>query len=200
MSTTWIEDDDTKVEDHGTGTITTMLGYKDIDDAESEAGYEDQFQMWKELVDSVEAKQGKQLKTCDDFVDLMFHNLEEYAVTGAVASGEIPFAVHFSSPGWLPGASPKEIIALRAFFCRVDEDKEEGSKLVLTKPELFGLIHTNQGRADFEKILKDELGWRPGQTSIVICVLGGSPFTDEDDSAGEESADPDDDDDDDDSD
>jgi hypothetical protein len=175
-----------------------LLGYSDVDDG---AAFSTNMKMWDELIESVEAKQGKLLKTCDDLVDLMFHNLEEYAVTGAVASGEIPFAVHFSSPGWLPGASPKEIIALRAFFCRVDEGKEEGSKLVLTKPELFGLIYTNHGRAEFVKILKDELGWRSGRSSLVVAgVLVCSPFACDDDSDMTDSDDDDEDDDEDDGD
>ena len=191
MSKTWIEDGDTKVEDHGTGTKSNLLGYSDVDDG---AAFSTNMKMWDELIESVEAKQGKLLKTCDDLVDLMFHNLEEYAVTGAVASGEIPFAVHFSSPGWLPGASPKEIIALRAFFCRVDEGKEEGSKLVLTKPELFGMIYTNHGRAEFVKILKDELGWSGRSSLVWPGVLGSSNFITCDDDIADSDEDEEDDD------
>ena len=69
---------------------------------------------------------------------LWFRNLHEYATTGAVASGELPFVVQFCSPAWLPTQyRPEDLYKqLLGLFCKVDE----AGKLVFKREDLYDLL------------------------------------------------------------
>ena len=100
--------DGTEVYDHGSGTATMM--YPKYDEQTCIC-------MWDELAEA------EQVKNFDDLITLWYRNLEEYVVTGTgtVASGELPFAVQFLSPGWFPTLKVKKLQKLRDHFCAIDK-------------------------------------------------------------------------------
>jgi ribosomal protein L12E/L44/L45/RPP1/RPP2 len=115
-------------------------------------------------------KKGK-LKFMDDLVDVLYRNMEEYAMNreGYVASGkELPFIVHYLSPSWLSKVEPIQLSQLLDYFCRVDRDKPEGERLVVTKADLFALISSDKGRDAFEKMLKGDLGFKSVAAKAVV--------------------------------
>jgi hypothetical protein len=122
--------------DHGTGTTTTMEGSYNKEICKA---------MWGELSES------EGVKNFDALVHLWYRNLEEYATTGTVASGELPFAVQFCSQGWLPKVQPAQLKALRDHFCVIDKSKPEGQRLVIKEEELYATISSDKG----QKALRD---------------------------------------------
>ena len=107
----------TEMYDHGSGTPTKMEAKYDAATC---------ICMWEELA-------GKEtLQSFADLVTLWYRNLEEYvsnegtAAAGTVASGELPFAMHFLSPGWLPEIKVEGgLKTLRDHFCKKDESASE---------------------------------------------------------------------------
>ena len=71
--------------------------------------------------------------------------LEEYVVTGAVASGGLPFAVQFLSQGWLPQLKERvkvELKILRDHFCAIDETtKKRESRTPRTSSARTHTVH-----------------------------------------------------------
>ena len=102
--------------------------------------------MWGELSESVGEGEEDGVKNFDDLVRLWYRNLEEYATTGTVASGDLPFAVQFCSQGWLPKVKPSQLKALRDHFCAIDMSKPEGQRLVIKEQELYATISSDKGR------------------------------------------------------
>ena len=105
--------------------------------------------MW-EQVDEVLVALGGQ---CQDFADLTsiwYRNLEEYANTGTVESGEFPFVVEFCTSDWLPRLTDDERKKLLDFFCELDED----GKLRLTKADFYRSISTDEGRKELKATAK----------------------------------------------
>ena len=74
--------------------------------------------MWYELSCANDGK----VTNFHELADLMVRNMEEYVTTGDVASGKLPFAVQFCSPGWLPWVKKDQLIKLREFFCHMTRD------------------------------------------------------------------------------
>ena len=105
--------------DHGTGTSTTM-----------EHNYHEQtcVCMWNEVGESEGAGDEGGLKNFDDLVHLWYRNLEEYAVSGTIVQGELPFVVQFCSHGRLPALHPGQNKDLRDHFCAIDMSKPEGQR------------------------------------------------------------------------
>ena len=148
-------------QDPGSGTSTTQ-----------EEKFDEQvcICMWTEVngpigPNELVERKGK-LKFMDDLVDVLYRNMEEYAVnkettgTGTVAEGnELPFIVHYISPGWLGKLKPIQFSKLLDYFCQVDMKQPEGERLVVEKADLFGLIADDKGRDALEKLLKSELGF-----------------------------------------
>ena len=153
--------------DPGSGTRTTQ---------EAGGRYDERvcICMWQEVNERIK------LIYMDDLVDVLYRNMEEYAVskkmtgTGTVASGELPFIVHFLSPGWYSSV-PKlvQLSELLDYFCQVDMAKPEGEKLVVTKAHLFSMIADGKGRDAFVKMLKDELGWNGWSAKRAIEPFEG---------------------------
>ena len=105
--------------------------------------------MW-EQVDEVLVALGGQ---CQDFADLTsiwYRNLEEYANTGTVVSGEFPFVVEFCTSDWLPGLNDDERKIYLDYFCELDED----GKLRLTKADFYESIYQDKGRAELRQTAK----------------------------------------------
>jgi hypothetical protein len=131
------------IADHGTGTTTTMEGRYNKEICKC---------MWGELSESEGVGEEDGIKNFDDLVRVWYRNLEEYAVTeyqtgtGTVASGKLPFAVQFCSPGWLPKVEPAQLKALRGHFCAIDMSKPEGQRLVIKENELYATISSDKGR------------------------------------------------------
>ena len=123
-------DDSTSTEfaDSGTASSTTTIGYPIADDSgtatKMEATSTQSFNqqtcvcMWIELNDANDGK----VTNRNELADLMVRNMEEYVTTGDVASGKLPFAVQFCSPGWLPWIEKDRLIKLREFFCQMTRD------------------------------------------------------------------------------
>ena len=113
---------DEKHNEHGSGTDTTMDKYDE----------QTCICMWGELAEK------ESLQSFGDLITLWYRNLEEYVVTGTgtVASGELPFAVQFLSPGWLPGVKVKELKILREHFCAIDETTKKRERRALTSSAL----------------------------------------------------------------
>ena len=100
-------DSGTSAEIADSGTTTKMVKF---DEATC-------FKMWGELNDA----NGGKVTNFEELVNLWYRNLEEYVVTGTVASGELPFAVQFFSQVWLPQSSVEDIKIVRDHFCAIDE-------------------------------------------------------------------------------
>ena len=110
--------------------------------------------MW-EQVDEVLVALGGQ---CQDFADLTsiwYRNLEEYANTGTVESGEFPFVVEFCTSDWLPRLTDDERKKLLDFFCELDED----GKLCRTKNDVYRSISEDKGRKELRATAKS-LGFK----------------------------------------
>ena len=93
-------------------------------------------QMWYDLNES----NGGKVTNFDELADLWFRNLEEYATTGEVASGELPFAAQFFTEEWFPpspdlpyyvdqsrfareiGTSSCSFDSLIEIYCLLDDD------------------------------------------------------------------------------
>ena len=100
-------------DDSGTSTKFTKLGMADAK-SRSDAC----ICMWGELNDANDGK----VTNFNVLADLMVRNMKEYVTTGEVASGKLPFAVQFCSPGWLPLMENDRLIKLREFFCQMTRD------------------------------------------------------------------------------
>ena len=121
-------DDSTSTEfaDSGTASSTTTIGYPIADDSgtvikmEKGGSFDQQtcVVMWYELSCANDGK----VTNFHELADLMVRNMEEYVTTGDVASGKLPFAVQFCSPGWLPWVEKDRLIKLREFFCQMTRD------------------------------------------------------------------------------
>ena len=142
-------DDSTSTEfaDSGTASSTTTIGYPIADDSgtvikmEKGGSFDQQtcINMWSELNDANDGK----VTNFNELADLMVRNMEEYVTTGDVASGKLPFAVQFCSPGWLPWVEKDRLIKLREFFCQ------------MTRYDIFWHIKDGRGREQLQKTLKE---------------------------------------------
>ena len=160
--------------DRGSGTKTTM-GDK----------YDEQtcISMWGDVNDPGgvcgpnELKEQKgQLKYFDDLVDVLYRNMEEYAMNRKEyeASGkELPFIVHYLSPGWLAKVDPNKLGELLDYFCKVDREKPDGDRLLVPKAKLFGMISAAKGRQAFRDMLKNEMGWNGMSSKAVMYPFEG---------------------------
>ena len=92
-----------------------------------------------------------------------YRNLEEYATTGTVASGELPFAVQFCSPRWLPQLNEGTLVQLRAFFTRMVVD--------INGDQFLWWISSDEGLSD----LRDELKTTGGFTPLT-CARVAKPL------------------------
>jgi hypothetical protein len=104
-----------------------------------------------------------------DLADLMARNMDEYAATGSVASGErIPFAAQMCSPGWLPTIKQDKLIKLRELFFGWTRDTIYN--MISSKPDaLDDLQHV-----ELKKAL-EPLGFTPVRSRPVVGIVQ-SPF------------------------
>ena len=108
--------------------ITTMRG-----------GFDEQtcVVMWEEV------DRARGCKSFGDLTSIWYRNLEEYAITGTVESGEFPFVVEFCTSDWLPKLNDDELKKLLDYFCELDEDE----KLRRTQADFYRSISEDKGRA-----------------------------------------------------
>ena len=98
-------------------TAATTIRGRRLTTMEGKFDNETCVKMWGELNDTNDGK----VTNFEELVNLWYRNLEEYVVTGTVASGELPFAVQFFSQVWLPQSSVEDIKIVRDHFCAIDE-------------------------------------------------------------------------------
>ena len=122
-------------DDSGTSTKFTKLGMADAK-SRSDAC----ICMWGELNDANDGK----VTNFNELADLMVRNMKEYVTTGEVASGKLPFAVQFCSPGWLPLMENDRLIKLREFFCQ------------MTRDAIFTATKDDKGREHLANTLRDK--------------------------------------------
>ena len=104
--------------------------------------------MW-EQVDEVLVALGGQCQDFEDLTSIWYRNLEEYAITGTVESGDFPFVVEFCTSDWLPQLKDDVHNKLLDYFCELDED----GKLCRTKAEFYRSISEDKGRDELKTTL-----------------------------------------------
>ena len=119
--------------------------------------------MWTEMNEEGECSNFNEL------ADLMARNMDEYAATGSVASGErIPFAAQMCSPGWLPTIKQDKLIKLRELFFGWTRDTI--FNMISSKPDaLDDLQHV-----ELKKAL-EPLGFTPVRSRGQLWVLFNLP-------------------------
>jgi hypothetical protein len=99
--------------------------------------------MWEQVDEALGCK------SFEDLTSIWYRNLEEYAITGTVESGDFPFVVEFCTSDWLPQLKDDEHNKLLDFFCELDED----GKLCRTKAEFYRSISEDKGRDELKTTL-----------------------------------------------
>ena len=171
----------------GTASSTTTIGYPIANDSGTATKMEGSFSqqtcvnMWSELNDANDGK----VTNFNELAELMVRNMEEYVTTGEVVSGELPFAVQFCSPGWLPWVENDRLVTLREHFCQMTRDAtlkaikdDEGRKQLM---ETVGNLISSRTTTGCNLISKgDKMRWLASTVSTMkrnngrACAKRGS--------------------------